>query len=486
MSKDTEQTTEHVIESSSNHLWNNINWKKAEKHVRRIQERIYRATKEKQWKKVRSLQKLLALSYDNKLIAIRDVTERNKGKMTPGVDNKVYTTAEEKGNLSQRKFDYRTFRPLPVKRIYIPKADGTRRPLGIPTIEDRIMQSIIKTALESEWEARFEPHSYGFRPGRNTMDAITEIRNRIGWSSTHVWILDGDISGCFDNIAHEPLLSQIPVFKTIVRRCLKAGAIEFGKYKQTSSGTPQGGNLSPLLANIALTGMERLFQKQKVKLYVVRYADDFIVISPAKSVLERYVLPELHTFLSIRGLELNNLKTRIVHRNEGFDFLGFTLQYFEQRQGSILLIRPSKRNISKVSSRIKQVFKQIRFRPLSEVIKLLNPIIRGWTNYFRFANSKKSFAHLNHRIRKIVWQGIKRLHPQKSVKWIMDTYFGKDQRQVWNLQVMDNGVSTTLLNPIYVTIQRYTKVMDSSSPYDSLQRKYWKNRISSNLQSSVH
>jgi len=500
--KDTEQTIGHGVEQSTNPFtspklqlqlrWESIDWKKAEQHVKRLQERIYRATKGQQWAKVRNLQKLLARSYDNKLLAIREITDRNKGKKTAGIDNKVYLTPAERWNLSLEEFHYQSWRPAPVKRVWTPKSDGTRRPLGIPTIKDRIMQSIIKTALEPEWEARFEPHSYGFRPGRNTMDAIAEIRNRIGWSQTHAWILDADISKCFDNITHEPLLQQIPVFKTIIHRWLKAGVVELelgnknknknknNNYISPTSGTPQGGVISPLLANIALTGLERLFTEngQKVKIHVIRYADDFVVISPSRTIIERHVLPKLTKFLSQRGLSLNLMKTRIVHRTEGFSFLGFTIRYFEQRQGSRLLITPTKQNISKVLQNIKAIFRHSQSLPLQKVIPKLNKVIRGWTNYYRFVNAKRSFSLLNHRIFKIVWSGLKRLHPQKSVDWLRHRYFLKDTRQEWQLVVEENGSKSILMNPIYVRIRRYTKVRDYSSPYDPSQRAYWKERSS--------
>ncbi len=250
MTQIIEQTTEQEFH------WNSVNWKQVESTVRHIQERIYRATKEQQWMKVRNLQKLLAKSTANKLVAIRRVTQNNRGKSTPGVDNQVYLTNGSRETLFYEPFDYGSFKPQPIKRVFIPKSNNEKRPLGIPTIKDRVMQTIVKNALEPEWEARFEATSFGFRPDKSTMDAITQIGRILRGKSTSPWILDADISKCFDNINHEPILQRTPVFKTIIKRWLKTKVISLGQWMTTIKGTPQGGIISPLLANIALDGME--------------------------------------------------------------------------------------------------------------------------------------------------------------------------------------------------------------------------------------
>lgn len=470
----TEQT--NGLEGDPSLHWNKIQWQKVEKQVRRLQERIYRAAKRQQWQKVRSLQILLAKSYSNKLKAIRDVTQRNTGKTTPGVDNKVYDTPAKRWEVSQRQLNYQTHKPSPVKRIYIPKKDGSKRPLGIPTMDDRIVQAIIKTALEPEWEARFEPHSYGFRPGRCTMDAVVEIQQRLGRSKYTCWVLDADISKCFDMIAHEPLLNRVPVFRKLLSKWLKAGVEIFGDLTETPMGTPQGGIISPLLANIALDGMERLFQGTAPRgISLIRYADDFVVIATSKVILTRYVVPKLEQFFHDRGLRLNPEKTRIVHRTEGFVFLGFEFRYFEKRHNSLLLIRPAKANINEVLRTIKETFRQISYRPLEEIIPKINTIVRGWTNYYRYVHSKESFAYLQHRMFWIIWAGLKRRHDKnKSAKWLRKQYFTPNESNKWTLKTKKGN--KVLFRPKSVRIQRFTSLNGLNSPYDRYQKSLWKER----------
>lgn len=315
--------------------WEQIDWKQVERTVRQLQERIYRATERQEWAKVRSLQKLLVRATSNKLLAIRRVTQENQGKQTPGVDGVVCDTPEARTALSREDMSLRNYKPKPVRRVYIPKANGKQRPLGIPTVKDRVMQAIVKAALEPEWEARFEPNSYGFRPGRGCMDAVQQIHTTLSQKGSSEWILDADISGCFDHISHHHLVERVPVFRATISRWLKAGIVEWGQHQPTESGTPQGGIISPLLANIALDGMERMFgcegpnrryiapAKRKGEnrgISLNRYADDFVVTAPNREILEQYVIPKLTQFLAERGLKLNQEKTRIVHVQEGFNW----------------------------------------------------------------------------------------------------------------------------------------------------------------------
>ena len=316
--------------------WSSIDWPAVERNVRRLQERIFRASQNGEPAKVKNLQKLLVRSSCAKLLAIRKATQINRGKRTPGIDGVVCHVPPRRLAMFRKGLSLKGYRPKPVRRVYIPKGDGPKtggeRPLGIPTMLDRVMQALVKLALEPEWEPRFEANSYGFRPGRCTMDAIEALRRTLSKPGSSQWVLDADIAKCFDRIEHAALLARLPVFTTTIRRWLKAGVVELGALDPTTMGTPQGGIISPLLANIALDGMERLFGAERPDgrqvtpclrrgsnrgINLVRYADDFVVTAPSREVLEGYVIPRLAEFLAGRGLELSQAKTRIVHIDDG-------------------------------------------------------------------------------------------------------------------------------------------------------------------------
>lgn len=472
------------IERTEGHpdpTWADINWHAVDGNVRRLQERIYRATMNKAWRQVKNLQQLLVRATANKLQAIRRSTQENRGKHTPGIDGVVYDTPEARWKLFHEGLSLQGYKPRPVRRVYIPKDNGKQRPLGIPTGKDRVMQAIVKAALEPEWEARFEANSYGFRPGRCTMDAATAIHTTMNRKDCSQWVLDADISGCFDNIDHEPLMAKLPVFTTTLRRWLKAGVVEVGFFSPTDTGTPQGGVISPLLANVALDGMERLFDAEDAGgrpqspafrkgpnkgVSVIRYADDFGITAPTREVLETYARPRMVEFLQQRGLALNEVKTRIVHIKEGFNFLGFHIRKFGSR-GEKLLTVPQKEKVLKHVRAIRSYLDAHKQAPAGKGIKELNPVIRGWANYYRHSAAKDVFSKVRHAQWRMLWIWAKRRHPNKSSAWVKARYFRNDG--YWTFQ---EG-KTELVKPDATPITRFTKVTGKSSPYDPALRQYW-------------
>lgn len=463
--------------------WATIIWRAVEKNVRRLQERIYRATERQAWRQVRNLQKLLGRSISNKLLAIRLVTPQNQGRHTPGLDGLVYDTPEKRWDFSREKFSLSGYQPTAVKRVYIPKGEGQQRPIGIPTMKDRVMQAIVKAALEAEWEAKFEANSYGFRPGRRTMDAIEQLHCTLNKPGSSNWILDADLTGCFDNIAHEPLLARISGFITTIRRWLKAGVVELGHYTDTDSGTPQGGIISPLLANIALDGMERLFGSEtkqgnpvrpsnkrgwKKGISLIRYADDFVVMAPSKEMIEQEVLPRLNHFLNQRGLSLNQAKTRIVHRNEGFNFLGFHIRRYDRK----LLIKPQKEKVQAHLKHLKHILMTNRQATIDQIVPKLNPVIWGWATYYRHVAAKETFTYVEHRLWHLMWHWAKRRHPTKTAKWVKQRYY----KQMGRRQMVFGNQTVTLCNPVSIPIIRYVKIIGRHSPYNPTLKGYWLHR----------
>jgi RNA-directed DNA polymerase len=468
--------------------WHAINWKKAYRMLKNLRGRIFRAAKEGDHKKVRSLQRLMMRSYANIAISVRKVTQSNKGRSTPGIDNLTVTTAKGRAQMVEGLIKLKPWKAKPTRRIYIRKTNGKQRPLGIPVIKDRCLQAMVVNALEPEWESRFEASSYGFRPGRGCHDAIARIFNLANPTGIKRWIIDADIKGAFDNIDHNFILDTIENFpsKHLIQQWLKAGYMDKNVFYTTEQGTPQGGICSPLLANIALHGMEEALGigyrkgfRSTGELSLVKYADDFVIFCPSrdKAIQTIAVLKE---WLKKRGLQLSEEKTRIVHITEGFDFLGFNIRQYPskvKRLKSILLIRPSKESVQKIRNKIKAIWLANKTTPVKMLVSMLNPVIRGWANYFRIGVAKKIFSDLDRWMFYRAWRHAKRKHPNKNTTWRVTKYWGQlnlDRKDNWVFG--DKKTGDYLQKFQWIKIQRHIMVKGTYSPDDPSLKEYWKKR----------
>ncbi|KOR36861.1 MULTISPECIES: group II intron reverse transcriptase/maturase [Planktothricoides] len=487
--------------------WNEIPWKIIQRKVFKLQKRIYRAASRGNDVLAKGLQKLLLKSYYAKLLAVRQVTQLNRGKKTAGVDGIKSLTPVQRLSLASRLS--LTYKAKAVRRVWIPKPGrDEKRPLGIPTVEDRARQALVKMALEPYWESQFEETSYGFRPGRSTHDAVARIYLVINKKPNYV--LDADISKCFDKINHTYLLKKLQCPAKVrhqVKTWLKAGIMDGGAFEKPEAGTPQGGVISPLLANIALDGMIRDVESQfpmyyysKKGLYtppvrIIRYADDFVVLHPELEVIHK-AKAAIEAWLKPVGLELKPEKTRICHTlnqlvtgseltvTPGFDFLGFNIRQYpvgkhksgKNPQGKLLgyktLIKPSKKAIKAHHVALKEVIKTHKTAPQAGLIGRLNPMIKGWANYYSGVAAKETFSSED----MVLWQMLRAWsvsrRGRKQKAQAIRKYYRKGRHGTWTFATADG---LTLWKHQDVEIKRHTLVKPDKSPYDG-DWVYWSTR----------
>jgi RNA-directed DNA polymerase len=466
--------------------WRQVDWRRVEDDVRRLRQRIFTASKAGDLKKVRNLQKLTLRSRANTLLSVRRVTERNAGRLTAGVDGEVVLTPEAKAKLADRiQHSAEPFKALPVRRVYIPKPGSRkRRPLGIPVILDRCHQARVVGALEPEWEARFEPRSYGFRPGRGCHDAIQAIYQVVkGKRPKRQWALDADLAQAFDRLGHDHILAMLGTFpaRGMVKRWLKAGVVEQGRLHRTEDGVPQGGVVSPLLLNVALHGMDEAagarYATNGRGRYVVRpgspttirYADDFVTLCHSRQeALE--VKARLARWLALRGLSFNEGKTRVVPLSEGFDFLGFNVR----RYGNKPLIKPSKAAQRRIRNRLRDEMRSLRGSNAHAVIKRLNPIVRGWAAYYRTQVSREVFHSLDHYLWRLTYKWARYSHQNKPKTWVVHRYYGKFNTARQDNWVFGDRKSGAYLHKfLWTHILRHRIVKHRASPDDPTLADYW-------------
>ena len=498
--------------------WNNIEWKEVEVRVFKLQKRIYRASQSGDVAKVHKLQRLLLRSWCAKLLAVRRISQDNQGKKTAGIDGVKELSPNQRLSLAENLT--LTGKGKSLRRVWIPKPGRKeKRGLGIPTMEDRARQALLKMALEPEWEEKFEPNSYGFRPGRSCHDAGVAIHSAI--NKKPKWVLDADISKCFDRINHDVLLQKLNTTPTIARQIrawLKSGVLDRGDWMPTNEGTPQGGVISPLLANIALHGLEEYIlqwaetwkgrkKDNRYSISIIRYADDFVVLHKDKTIIQQAKTLIEH-WLHGLGLELSESKTRICHtlhhtENEkaGFDFLGWNVRQYKvgknhsgKCSGKLLgfktIIKPSDKSIKTHYEKIVEVLDSMKGKSQEAIIGRLNPIIIGWCNYHKTVCSKETFNHIDNLVYNKLRHWIKRRHPNKTPKWCKERYFhltkekkqnGEPRENEWTFSTPSDEPNSPvagtheLRKHAWTPIKYHVKIEGIRSPYDGDWR-YWSER----------
>lgn len=464
--------------TSNAQKWHRIKWRDLQEEVFRKQQEIEEATREERWKDVLRLQERLILSFAGRAIAVLNVS-RSSGSKTPGMDHRTLVSASEKwdaiGEVKKVVESPSTYSTAGVKRVWIPKGNGEKRPLGIPTVIDRCAQALIVLALDPTVEANADIHSYGFRKGRGSAHAMTRIRNILDKGNSPRWILDADIAKCFDNISHEWIMNKLAcqccgIGVQLISKWLTASVHEVGKPSfQPERGTPQGGVISPLLANMALDGLERSVRGDRIAkvptrlagpvknrqrdfavltgTWVVRYADDFIITCRDRDKLEGEILERVTTFLAERGMTLSEKKTKIVDlKQEGFKFLGWHVSVRNRdprrnsraKSSTFCMMKPTPENIKKVKLMVSREFDA--GRPIDSIVRTINPKLRGWTNYFRTSyHSQEIFQNLQNHVFQTWKRWAKKRYPTRTMKWKVDKFITSSRKRKWLITAPSGG-----------------------------------------------